>query len=200
MQLALERHQAVGQLGGLCVAWKSCVPFRSRSSRTPSLSGRLNTRSTTPGFHVHSVCQSTQTPTPGPSWRSPIRTGVSTQPTRCVRGEWRRRARAALTAWSRSYGISSVMYGGLCRRRQVPWHDIGLPAAAYELIIDGHNREVGSDTRAPAGTQRSAPPPRARFTDSLLRAENRSFTAIRSMWKAEPKCHLAVHCTSCPNA
>ena len=29
------------------------------------------------------------------------------------------------------------MYGGLCRRRQVPWHDIGLPAAAYELIIDG---------------------------------------------------------------
>ena len=157
--------------------------FRSRSSRTPSLSGRLNTRSTTPGFHVRSACQPTRTPTAGPSWRSPIRTGVSRAPVvRDQLGDVRRQ------------------HGGLCRRRQVPRHDIGLPAAAYELIIDGHNREVGSDTRAPAGTQRSAPPPRARFTDSLLRAENRSFTAIRSMWKAEPKCHLAVHCTSCPNA
>ena len=94
------------------MAWKSCVPFRSRSSRTPSLSGRLNTRSTTPGFHVRSACQPTRTPTAGPSWRSPIRTGVSTHthPLR-ERRVAAQGARCCTHRVRRSYGISSVMYG-----------------------------------------------------------------------------------------
>lgn len=131
----------VGQLGGLCVAWKSCVPFRSRSSRTPSLSGRLNT-SEYNAWISRAFCLSTNANThcrtflaiPNPNW------GVHAHPPAAGEASGAQGARCThrVEAVVRDeLGDARRHHGGLCRRRQVPWHDIGLPAAAYELIIDG---------------------------------------------------------------